>query len=636
MNKQKTAPRRTGDFLDSPAFGRIRSVGLGALTVVIIVLLLAWPQITNFYSYNDAYYNGVVASAAISAILTMSLNLSMGYGGLLSMMHTGLQLLGGYAVATLTLRLDLPWIIGVLAAVAVGTLFSVLVITISLRATYLYFGMITLAADLILVEAGRSWESLTGGVVGMSGVRPTWGGEVMPKTAFYYIVLAALALVYVIQRNLVRSGSGRAAMAVRESPDTASAMGIWPARSKVTIFAIAGGIGGLAGGLYSLHMGFVNPDIGLLENGLIFFVGLFLGGIATLVGPLLGVASITLLMEFIKDYARYTTLILGLVLLASMIVIPRGLVGTWKQSRWGRDILDDDQDLGLIGDVPDSVPLVTPPAGGAPALEGRGIAKHFGGVKAVDDIDIALAPGTIHGIIGPNGSGKSTLVSCLTGYHRLDRGEVLIGGQPSPRSPHAVAAAGVTRVFQVPHLFERVSVLDNVLTGMRMRESYSWLGAILRSPSYRRDDKAHREEASQLLNFAGLGSRAQWSASALSHGQKRLLEVVRAVATQPKVLILDEPATGLTADELTALADLCRALRARGMTVLLIEHNIEFVMGLCTEITVIESGRVIERGSPDVVRNSQAVIDAYLGRPDLLEAATDDEPISPGGSHEPA
>lgn len=636
MSTQSTASRSRGDFLDSASYGRLRRIGLAALSVAIVGVLIAWPQITSFYSYNDAYYNGVVASAAISAILTISLNLSMGYGGLLSMMHTGLQLLGGYAVATLMLRLELPWVIGLLVAVLVGALFSVIVISISLRATYLYFGMITLAADLILVEAGRSWESLTGGVVGMSGVRPTWGGEVMPKTAFYYIVLAALAVVYVIQRNLVRSGSGRAAMAVRESSDTASAMGIWPARSKITIFAIAGGIGGLAGGLYSLHMGFVNPDIGLLENGLIFFVGLFLGGIATLVGPLLGVAAITLLMEAIKDYARYTTLILGLVLLASMVIIPRGLVGTWKQSRLGRDILAEDHDLGTIGEVPGSVPLVNPPAQGAPALEGRGLVKHFGGVRAVDNIDIAVEAGTIHGIIGPNGSGKSTLVSCLTGYHSLDQGEVLISGHRSPRSPHAVAAAGVTRVFQVPHLFERVSVLDNVLTGMRMRESYSWLGAVVRSPSFRREDREHREEARALLRFAGLGSRAEWSASALSHGQKRLLEVVRAVATQPRVLILDEPATGLTSDELTALSDLCRALRERGITVLLIEHNIDFVMGLCTEITVIESGRVIERGSPEAVRNSQAVIDAYLGRPDVLEASTGESPTGTGRSHEPA
>lgn len=613
---------RSRAFLETARYGQIRTIVLRLLAAAAVIVMLAWPMITDFYTYNASYYNGIVASAAISAILTISLNLSMGFSGLLSMMHTGLQLLGGYAVATVTLRAELHWTIGVVAAIALGAVFSVMVISISLRATYLYFGMITLAADLILVEGGRAWESLTGGVIGISGIYPMHNGEILSKTTFYYIVLGALAIVYIVQRNLVKSGVGRSAMAVRESNDTASAMGIWPTRTKVTMFAIAGGIGGLAGSLYSLQLGFVNPDIGLLDNGLIFFVGLFLGGISTMTGPLIGVAAISLLQELIKNYARYTTLILGATLLASMMLIPRGIVGTWNNSRLGRDILDDEDDMGPVGEVPDSVPRVDAPPDVA-ALEGRGLYKHFGGVKATDGIDVRIMPGTIHGIIGPNGSGKSTLVSCLTRFHQLDKGEVLIFGEPAPRSAHAVAAAGVTRVFQVPHLFERVSVLNNVLTGMRMRERYTWIGAVVRSPSFRRQDRACRAEALDLLRFAGLESRADWLASSLSHGQKRLLEVVRAVATRPKVLILDEPATGLTAEELVALADLCRALRDRGIAVLLIEHNIEFVMSLCSEITVIETGKVIERGTPDHVRSSPAVIEAYLGREDVVAEITE-------------
>lgn len=611
-----SSARRVSVF-ESDWYTRIRHWVLIALAAAACVVLLFWPQITDFYSYNSAYYNGVVASAAISAMLTISLNISMGYGGLLSLMQTGLQLLGGYSVALIATKAGLPWLVGLLGAVLLGVVFSLLVISISLRATYLYFGMITLAADLIVVEAGRSWVDVTGGVVGISGIGPTLGGEIMPKEVFYYVVIAALALVYVVQRNIVKSGVGRESMAVRESPETASAMGIWPARAKVRIFAIAGGIGGLSGGLYSLQLGFVNPDIGLLDNGLIFFVGLFLGGIATLVGPLLGVGAVALLMETIKDQARYTTLILGLVLLASLMVIPRGIVGTWSASRFGRDRIDDDGSAG-IGPVPDSVVDVPASADGSAALEGIGLVKHFGGVKATDGVDLRVMPGTIHGIIGPNGSGKSTLVGVLTRYHQLNEGSVRIKGVEAPRTPHAVAAAGVTRVFQIPHLFERLSVIDNVVAGMRMRETYTWIGAVLRSPAYRRQTREERVEALGLLRFAGLGQRAEWLAGSLSHGQKRLLEVVRAVATQPQVLILDEPATGLTSDELTALADLCAALRDRGIAVLLIEHNMEFVMKLCSVITVIEGGKVIAEGSPEHVRSSPAVVAAYLG-PDVSD-----------------
>ncbi len=612
-------PHRSG----SPAstLVRVRSAALSTLAAAVIVVLLLWPRITDYYSYNATYYNGIVASAAIAAILTVSLNLCMGYGGMLSMMQTALQLVGGYGVAIAVVKMGWSWLLGLAIAIVVGTLLSVLVLLVSLRATYLYFGMITLAADLIVVEVGRSADPLTGGVVGIAGITPTVGGTVIPKNQFYYLVLALLAGTYVVQRNFVRSGAGRAAMAVRESTDTASAMGIRPATTKLLVFGVAGGIGGLAGGLYALQMGFVNPDVGLLDNGLIFFVGLFLGGIGTLVGPLIGVGIIAVIVELIRGYARYTTLILGLVLLAAIMLIPAGIVGSWRSSRIGRDPTGPTDEDEAPGDVPATVPPVAAPAGVA-ALEGVGLMKFFGGVRAVDGIDVRIMPGTVHGIIGPNGSGKSTLVACLTRYHPLNAGEVRVFGRPAPRAPYAVAAAGVTRVFQAPHLFERVSVLDNVLTGMRMRERYTWAGAVVRTPGYRRQDRAERAEAMELLRFAGLGSRASWPASALSHGQKRLLEVVRAVATRPRALILDEPATGLTPTELAALARLCRALRDRGLAVVLIEHNVDFVMGLCDEITVIESGKVIERGVPEHVRRSPAVLEAYLGRPDLLEEAS--------------
>jgi len=609
----------TAPFLESAAYHRGRSVALAVLALAAAGVLLAWPYITDYYSYNAAYYNGIVASAAISAILTISLNLSMGYGGMLSMLHSGLQLAGGYATGYLVVKASGSWLLGIAASIAVSTVVAMLVLLVSLRATYLYFGMITLAANLIVIEVGREWEDVTGGIVGVSGIAPRLGGEPMPKTAFYYVVLGCLALVYLLQRNFVRSGVGRASMAVRESADTASAMGISPARAKLLLFGVCGGVAGLSGALYALQLGFINPDVGLLDNGIIFFVGLFLGGISTLIGPIVGVGLIAVLVELIKDHARYTTLVLGLLLLAAMMLIPQGVVGAWKSSRFGRERVAEPGDEALPEQVPDVVPELRDVPEGVAALEGTGIVKHFGGVHALDGVDIRIMPGTVHGIIGPNGSGKSTLVACLTRYHQVDAGDVRVLGEPAPGQPHQVARAGVTRVFQVPHLFERVSVLDNVLTGMRMRERYSWIGAVLRLPAYRRQDRTEREEARQLLAFAGLASRADWPASSLSHGQKRLLEVVRAVASRPKVLILDEPATGLTSGELDALGRLCRVLRERGLAVVLIEHNVDFVMGLCDELTVLESGRVIERGAPEKVRSSAAVLEAYLGRPDLVE-----------------
>ncbi|MEV4678318.1 MULTISPECIES: ABC transporter permease subunit [Actinomadura] len=590
--------------------------GLPALlTAAAAAVLLAWPAITDFYSYNASYYNGLVAAAAISAILTISLNLSMGYGGLLSMMHTGMQLIGGYAVAYTTVEAGLPWLAGVALAMLLGAVFSALVLVISLRATYLYFGMITLAANLIAVEGGKAWESVTGGVNGIVGVAP--GG--LGKVPFYYVTLGALVVVYVLQRNLMRSGVGRAVMAVKESPDTAAAMGIRPTRTKILVFTVAGAIAGLSGGLYALQLGFINPDVGILDNGLVFFVGLFLGGIGTLAGPVIGVAIIAAVVELIKDYARYTTLFLGCTLLLAMMLVPRGIVGTWRGGRFGRP--PEGEDSEPSGNLPASV---LPPAADpdVPALEGRGLVKHFGGVKAVDGVDVSVAAGTVHGIIGPNGSGKSTTVACLTRFHRLDAGEVLVCGEPAPDRPFEVAERGVTRVFQIPHLFEQQTVLDNVLAGMRRRERYGLPSAVLRLPGYRRREAESRAEAAQLLAFAGLSGRSAQLAGSLSHGQKRLLEVVRAVASSPRVLILDEPATGLVPAEIEALARLCRAFRDHGLAVVLIEHNMDFLMDVCDRVTVIDSGKVIACGAPAEVRSDPAVLDAYLGRSDLVEDLT--------------
>lgn len=600
-----------------------------ALTGIGILLLLLWPRITDFYSYNAQYYNGLVAGAAITAILTMSMNLAMGYGGILSLMHTGLQLAGGYAVAHIVVHLTGSWLVGLVISVGVSAAIGALILVVSLRATSLYFSMITLAANLILVEVGREWDPVTGGIIGISGVTPTMGDVVISKDHFYYVVLGFLAAVYLIQRNLIRSGLGRSFMAVRESPETASALTIWPAKTKLLLFTISGGLAGLSGGLFALQLGFVNPDVGLLENGLVVFVGLFLGGIGTLAGPVLGVAAIALVTELIKEQARYSTLILGLILLGSLLLLPKGIVGSWRDNRWHR-LRRPNHDLGLSA-VPTNVArplqeMLHPPGQpltGGTILECRQIVKHFGGVRAVDGVDLRVRPATIHGLIGPNGSGKSTLISCLTRFQQIDSGEIWIRGALAPKTARLVARAGVTRVFQKPHIFEQGSVLDNVLTGFRGHETYSWSGAVLRSPRFRRQEHSSRIEAAALLDFAGLAPWASAPAGSLSHGQRRLLEVVRALATRPALLILDEPATGLTLPEVESLAHLCRTLRDEGIAVLIVEHNVAFIMDICDEITVLESGRVIEQGTPAEVQASPAVRGAYLGSTENETEATD-------------
>ena len=584
-------------------------------SVLSVALLYLFPVLVKS-SNNPSFYLQVVSVAVCSAILTISLNICMGYGGLLSLMHTGLQMVGGYAIAILAVKQGWNGWLALVAAAVIGAIFAILVILISLRATYLYFGMITLAVNLIAMEAVRHGGELTGGYNGLFGVfAPGIPSGMMSAEGFYRVMITILVLAYVVQRNLIFSGFGRNTMALRESAETATALGISPNMHRIKVFGVSGALAGLAGGLLSIQIGYAIADIGDLNNGLIFFVGLFLGGVGTLAGPVLGVALVAIIDFMIRGTGQYRTLVLGSILLLTMIVMPRGIVGTYRATRFGsprsREVLPGEADNFHLNI---DVKKVTK---GEVLLEAKDVVKHFGGVHAVDGISVQFKAGEVHGIIGPNGSGKSTLISALTRYHELTSGKVTLLGAEADKKPFKVARDGVTRVFQIPHLFERVSVLDNVLTGMYRRDKYSIFDAIFRTPRYLKANSRSVAEAKALLSLAGMLGMEELAAGSISHGQKRLLEVIRAVATEPKILILDEPATGLTQDEMHSLTSLIRTLAAGGMCVVLIEHNVAFLMDLADIVTVIQSGKVIAEGTPKEVQKNERVLEAYLGNTDF-------------------
>ena len=584
-------------------------------SLLAIALLYLFPVLVKSSS-NPSFYLQVVSVAVCSAILTISLNICMGYGGLLSLMHTGMQMVGGYAIAILAVKQGWNGWLALVAAAVIGAIFAILVILISLRATYLYFGMITLAVNLIAMEAVRHGGELTGGYNGLFGVfAPGIPSGMMSAEGFYRVMITILVLAYVVQRNLIFSGFGRNTMALRESAETATALGISPNMHRVKVFGVSGALAGLAGGLLSIQIGYAVADIGDLNNGLIFFVGLFLGGVGTLAGPVLGVALVAVIDFMIRGTGQYRTLVLGSILLLTMIILPRGIVGTYRASRYGsprsREVLPGEADNYHLEIAVKNVTK------GEVLLEAKDVVKHFGGVHAVDGISVQFKAGEVHGIIGPNGSGKSTLISAMTRYYELTSGSVVLLGTEADKKPFKVARDGVTRVFQIPHLFERVSVLDNVLTGMYRRDKYSIFDAIFRTPRYLKANSRSVAEAKALLSLAGMLGIEELAAGSISHGQKRLLEVIRAVATEPKILILDEPATGLTQDEMHSLTNLIRTLAAGGMCVVLIEHNVAFLMDLADIVTVIQSGKVIAEGTPKEVQKNERVLEAYLGNTDF-------------------
>lgn len=611
----------------SLAMGAVRVLG-----VVGIVLLVLWPQVAPTFGDQGSYYVGTVLTAAILTMLAISLNLAMGYAGLLSFLHTGFLAVGGYACAIVMLKLGWnPWL-SIVFAVLITTAFAILVTLVTMRATNIYWGLITLSFDLVVIQIAQQWSSVTGGFNGLVAIpRPSINGVQMDDTQFYYVVLVALVLVYVVCRNIVNSGSGRSFRAVKESEDISTSLGIDPNRARMLAFALSGAMAGLAGALYAMDLSFISPGVADQGPSLALFIAIFLGGFGTLLGPVLGMIVVTVVQVYLRDMAQYSQLILGCFLLAAILLLPRGIVGSWAASRWSKP---------APGSVPrpvkreaEAADVARDPSGGLRRLLGaedagrsdapveleqrrlvaRDVSKAFGGVKALRNVDLELRRGSVHGLIGPNGAGKSTLGSCLSAQIHPDDGTIHIGQDRLPRHPHQVARKGLTRVFQVPHLFETATVIDNMLSGMHMRIRSSWVAAILRLPFFRREERRLRSEALKLLEVVGLADLAERPASVLSHGQKRLVEVARAIGTRPRVLILDEPATGLTPAELDELENVVRMLRDAGLAILLIEHNMEFVMRLCDTITVLNFGEVIAHGDPRSVSASTVVREAYLG-----------------------
>ena len=591
-------------------------VGWGALIVVALVTVLAPPLGLSSY---DKFF---IATVAIGIILALSLNLAWGYTGLVSLVHTGLYAVGAYTSGVLAVKLHVSFWLGLPAALVLGAAVGALMAVTSLRASSLYFAMITFAFDLILIEIANHWTPVTGGQIGTFSIpRPSAFGHTFTMTDCYYLVWIATALTLGICAALVRSRFGRAFVAVRDAPDAAAALGISPFRTRLLSFTISAALAALAGSLFAHVNGFIDPSAAGFVNALNLFVAILFGGAGTLFGPILGGGVVSEVQRLLQPLALYQALIFGVFLLVAVSILPAGIVGTWRLLPWGRPDLSPPRDLpaggkrAAAGERP--VPAAAADLSRRPiVLEARGIEKAFRGLKALDGVDLVLREGEIHGLIGPNGSGKSTLVNVISGYYARDAGTVMLDGRPLGRHGQSqAAAAGLVRVFQIPHLFTGLTVLENMLIGLHLKARQTLPGALLRLPGFRREERQLRATALGLLTALGLAEKANWPAGILPHGQQRMLEVARAAGVRPRVLVLDEPATGLTREDLHRLAALIRRVRDEGSTVLLIEHNMGFVMGLCDRITVLENGRVIAEGTPDEVQRSPVVIEAYLGTP---------------------
>jgi branched-chain amino acid transport system permease protein len=586
-----------------------KTLSFTGAAVVALVLALALPYMVN------GYLIYVVDIAIIFMMLALGLCLSLGIAGQINLGQIAFFGVAAYASAILTTKVGLGfWPAAVLAVIA-GALAGLLIGIPALRVQSHYLGIVTLGLSLAFTALVGNL-SFAGAAEGLLGLPlPSFPGvDLSSHFLYYYLELAVLLVVAPFAYFVVFTRFGRRLRAMRDDNLAAASTGVQVPLARMSSFALAGFFGGVAGVLYAGLVRYVSPPSFNIETMFLLLAMVIIGGRFSLTGSLVGVVTLTVVREVLVDYSTYAQLVYGSLIVLMVVFAPTGLAGAprriWALFRRGTT----EAAGGTRPFVPSASPGQVPPRTGRPALEVDGLSKHFRGVKALDRVSLTVEEGEIRGIVGPNGSGKTTLFNTVSGLYTATTGAVrLFGREVTDAKAYDLAHLGVARTFQNLRLFSRLTVRDNVLVGLdRTRMSWAWR-YIVWPVGVWRGERELRHGAQELLAQYGLDAVADSVPGELPYGTQRRVEIARAMASSPRLLLLDEPAAGLNQQETQQLADIVRDVRARGTTVILIEHNMGLVMSLCDRVTVLANGVVIADDVPEVVANAPQVIEAYLG-----------------------
>jgi ABC-type branched-subunit amino acid transport system ATPase component/ABC-type branched-subunit amino acid transport system permease subunit len=549
----------------------------------------------------------IIVTVGLTAIVGIGLNVLLGLSGQISLGHVAFYAIGAYTVGILTTNYEWSfWPALILSGIITGLAGMLLAIP-ALKVRGPYLAMVTIAFGFVVEQGAAEWQGLTGGWNGLSGIPgPSVFGTDIGERGIAYLTLALVVLATAAFAWLSRSVWGNAMRAVRDSESASVSIGLDPTLVRTAAFGISAVAAGLAGGVYASISNFISPESFPFFQSILFLLVVMLGGADRVLGPIVGALVVVLLPELLATLGQYRLLFVGVLMLAVLRLAPTGLVGLIASVLPGKEretLAKERSDIGRF--------LAAGASGQALAV--RDLSVSFGGVRAVRDLNFAAQPGAITSIIGPNGAGKSTALNVICGFYRPDAGTVRLGDRiVSALRAYQIPRAGIARTYQTSQLFESMSVIDNVVIALRRGR----LAPYFLTGGKRGDDA---EIAESLLAFVGYKGAHHRPADALAHVDKRLVEIARALAVRPSVLALDEPAAGLNAEDTAAIGALLRKLAAVGMTVILVEHDMDLVMGVSSHVIVLDAGAKIAEGTPAQVATDPAVLEAYLGAGEQAE-----------------